>query len=278
MKKFKRAFLFLPFVCLMILASCSQQEDLLANEAQVEPTVAMGPGTDVLCCAECGDGCLIGYEYQANVSDPAFPQGGYKVGYIDGDCDCEWGPNGPQVITTGYTEWSYGFTGGPGGGAACGAPTAWLMSELFPGNGGCSGSWVSSTGGGDPDPGYIGGTFGQFSEEVRQHALTYNDPNDVPIIGLLNWPASWAIAIEESINNRINVTLPTGAPALQLRRVGIFPQGAGPAVTYVTADGSTSYQLDMSSQPAGSYTVKMDFWPGFHLIQSIENVAAPRGK
>lgn len=274
MKTFKRALLFLPMAFLLVFASCNQQEEVPSSMDQSQPTIATSPDIDITCCAECGDHCILGYDFQANVSDPNFPQGGYKVALVEGDCECNWGNNGIQVLTQGSTTWSFGYTGGPAGGAACVSSPGYLATQLF--NSYCSGNWMTSTG--TSSPGYIGGTFPAFSEYVRLQALTYEDPNDAPIIGLMNWPASWNISVTESFGNKINITLGTSTQAPRLRRIGIFPAGPGTAVEFAAGDGSMSYELDMSAQPTGAYTVKLDFWPGFHLIKTIENIVPRSGK
>ena len=94
----------------------------------------------------------------------------------------------------------------------------------------------------------------------------------------MNWPASWNISVVETIDNKVVVNLSSPSQATQLRRIGIFPDGSGTASVFTMADGRTSYELNMASEPSGSYTVKLDFWPGFHLVTDIENIISRGGK
>ncbi len=280
MKKLKNRFLFLPFLCLLFLASCSQQEGILAEmDTQATPAMDTDNPLQLLCCAQSNtfgmNQCLIAFEFKPNVPDGNFPQGAYPVQLITGDCECDFDSSGIQLITTGSTSILSAYTGGPAGGAACNSSPTYLASNLF--NTPFSGGWTTTTGSGNGTGG-TNGTWGGWTQYVSDERQQYADPNNAPVIGLTNYPQSWNISVVgKGPEDKVTVGLGTIDQSNQLRRIGIFSGGNGSAVTYAAADGSRSYDLDMAGQPDGLYVVKMDFEPGFHLVNVfLKTSSTPR--
>lgn len=282
MKTLRITLLALPLLLLLILPSCSQQDEIM-EEMDSELNVALDVDNPLAieCCSQYTypngtNQCLVAFEFKSNVPDGNFPQGAYPVKLITGDCDCEWGANGIELITTGSTSYELGFTGGPAGGNPCNATPGFLASSLF--TSAFAGGWTTSSGTTGNGTSGFGGTFGGWSQHIQDERDQYANPNDAPIIGLMNWPQSWNIAVTAAANeDRLTVTMGTPQQGSQLRRIGIFAGGTGSAVTYAVGDGSKVYDLDLSGQPDGDYIVKLDFAPGFHLVSLINKVTpSPR--
>lgn len=292
MKTLRITLLALPLLLLLILPSCSQQDEIMEEmDSGLNVALDVNDPLAIQCCSQYTypngtNQCLVAFEFKSNVPDNNFPQGAYPVKLITGDCDCEWGANGIELIMSGGNTQQTAYTGGPAGGAPCNATPGFLASTLFSPSA-FAGGWTVSggtsggngggggTGGGT---GGAGGTFGGWTQHVLDQRAQYADPNNAPIIGIMNWPASWNIAVTAAENeDRLTVSMGTAQQGSQLRRIGVFAGGNGTAVTYAAADGSKTYDIDMAGQPDGDYIIKLDFAPGFHLVGLINKVTpSPR--
>ncbi len=283
MKKIKNVFLLVPMVCMIFLASCSRHDEITE---EVEPTAQLGPTDkyEVRCCADyqvsaTTKKCLVAYEFDSNPPFGNYPNGAYPVYLYSGDCDCVHGANGLQFFANGAVlVQKTGWVVTENGNDPCGVSPSVTASELWPGTQ-FQGAWATSTNGGNGGgyPGWPGdkdnptsdGTWQQWCDDIVE--ANNNNPTGGPTIGLMHYPPSWGLGIYMlTQSNKVKITLATTAQANQLRRIGIFSDLDGsPAEAYVTADGSREYEIDMAGISEGVYFLKMDFDPGFFLIDLI---------
>lgn len=266
MKKLQFKFFLMAFFGLVILASCNQGEEILQDEIAPQLDIFNAPTAE--CCAECGTSCVLGYEFSSNVTDANHVQGGYLVKRVIGDCDCEYANGEWNIVTTGNVTLESAITGGPGGGAACNMSISQLYWFLFGDN--CGMDWATASGGNE------GGLFGdwdQWTSDIRAalQGSTFS-PGSSPY-GVVGIPPAWQIGVKETKKDVIDVTLGIPVQVSQVQKLGIFPSGSNSAVVTKTADGSKTYQLDMKGLPDGTYDLKIVFWPGFYVVETLHKTS-----
>ena len=87
---------------------------------------------------------------------------------------------------------------------------------------------------------------------------------------------SWGIDLEVIDGDLVRVSFRSELPANHLREIGICPLGKRRSLVSMMADGSRSYRFKLSLLPDGAYQVKLLFWPGFHLVETVEKVNPDR--
>lgn len=269
MKPIKISFLLLS-LCLLAFAACTKPDPELEAGATAQLQVNDPPLP--ACCADCGSSCLIGFTFSPNIQSGNGNQGGYKVSLVSatngGDCACvkvngEW-----TAQVAGNVTIQTAVYGGPGSRAACNQSPISLSQMYF--SGGCSAPNYVGNGSGGPNP---FGDWGQFTSDFLdslQDALPDSLLNP-PGPGLVYWPSVLGVDVGPvTPSGPVRVTLGGEAQMEALQTIQIFMDGTTTAVGSLTANGSEHYDLDFSDLPAGFYTVRLNFSPGFHLSTVLE--------
>ena len=89
-------------------------------------------------------------------------------------------------------------------------------------------------------------------------------------IGINEFPDHWGVGVGVIDNGgKVRVTLETNDQADQLQEIEIIGEEDPNPIATIQADGSYSYDLDLSQLVNGVYSVKLDFWPGFYLSKTL---------
>lgn len=267
MKKLPFKFILLTFIGLVLLGSCNQNEEIIQEE--IAPQLDIHNPPLVGCCAECGTSCVLGYEFSSNITDADHVQGGYLVKRIIGDCNCEYANGQWNIVSTGPVTLESVITGGPGGGAACNMSIGQLYWFLFGDNCGMSWSGIPS-GGNDGSP---FGEWGEWTTDILDSLQGSNHPSGSSPFGVIGIPPAWQIGVSETKKDVISVTLGIPEQVSQIRKLAVFPSGSSSAVISKTADGSKTYELDMKGLPDGTYDLKIVFWPGFYVVETLHKTS-----
>lgn len=243
---------------LIFLSSC-QQRTVEFSSSRTETKADLSrllPPPKAICCIEGENSCFLGFEFSPNYRDSKHPNGGYLVKRISGDCDCQYENGEWNVMTTGNIEIYSGIIEN-------------LRSEL------CRALSVHPA----DNPLSQSSVHGEISEgeqwetwlsKVLDDLQQMTNPPGTDRIGVVNIPEEWNISISSILaDERLKIKFSNQAQAELLRQVRIFPNGSKTSLIQVLADGSMTFDVDMKSLSDGFYQVKLDFWPGFQLVETV---------
>lgn len=253
MKKNRIAMLFLPLLALMV--GCNLQEPVA--EQSPEPQLLASP-SNADYCQDCGNGCILGYDFTTDNIDGNHPQGGYKVVLVSGDCECVGVLGSWCAQTNGTATTSVGQTGGPGSGSI-GTLSA-VAQQIW-------GFTCSANSG----PGGVIGTLGSWNDWLAFVETTHTSQDPTIPIGLHTWSPEWGIGVTpvgESGTIRVSLSKPDQASGLTAIR--ILENNRNTPLVEIPGIGEYSYDLDLRDLANGVYVFELEFAQGFTLSSTLQ--------